>query len=60
MTEDLTVTIEQGSEGYGPDLIKHLEKDLDTALVKNGFTRTSTTNENNTLQFNYRQFGKCL
>jgi len=56
----MKLTIDKGLNDYDIDLIHVIEEALDVALVRQGFARTTTTKENNYIEFNYRQFGRCL
>ncbi len=55
-----SVTLDVGVDKTDIKFIQHLEKEIDSVMVKNGFTRTTTTKKGDSTEFNYRQFGVVL
>lgn len=56
--KDILIETQNGLDDCTIELVQKIEKDLDSVMVSNGFTRTSTTKASNFLKFNYKQFGK--
>jgi hypothetical protein len=57
---DISIQTENGLNDCDIDLVQHIEKELTKVMVRNGFTKTTTTKADDKLIFNYRQFGKAL
>lgn len=53
--KDIVVTINHSLDEYSIEFIQQIEKALDDALVKVGFTRSTSTKENK-VEFVYWQF----
>ncbi|OPX33361.1 MAG: hypothetical protein B1H40_00095 [Candidatus Latescibacteria bacterium 4484_181] len=60
MIEKVKVKTDTGLDNCSIKLIQQIEDDLDEAMIKNGFTRTTTSKEGNILEFNYHRFGVCF
>ncbi len=58
--EKIKVKTDTGLDSCSIELIQQIEDDLDEAMIKNGFTRTTTSKKGDVLEFNYQQFGVCL
>ena len=56
----MLITINKGLNNWSIEWIQDIEKALDVALVRQGYTRTTTTKADEYLLFNYKLFGKCL
>ena len=54
---DISIRLEPGLSQNQIEFIQHIEKELDGVLVQNGFARTTTTKSDDSVAFNYRQFG---
>lgn len=58
--ESVTVKTTSGLNDCQIELVQAMEKDIDKAMLKNGFARTTTSKAGDKLLFIYRQFGKAL
>jgi len=56
----IKVAFDQGLDDFSIEFVQAFEKDLDKAMVEYGFTRSTTTKAGGFLEFDYRQFGRCL
>ena len=53
---EATIKTDIGLDNMQIDLIQSIEKAVDDAMVKNGFTRTTSTKAGDHIELNYRQF----
>ena len=56
MADKISIETNIGLDHMQIDLVQSIEKDVDDAMGKNGFTRTTTTKEGGRVVLNYRQF----
>ncbi len=57
---NMAVKADRGLDNCSIEFVRQIEKDIDAAMLSNGFARTTTTKAGDSLEFNYRQFGVCL
>ena len=56
----ITIKLNGGLSEWGIDFIQVLEKIFDEGLNSQGFTRSTSTKSDEEIEFNYRQFARCI